>query len=89
MTCAVPFSRFGTFATSNKSALYAAIESLSRSIRSQVIFFDTAASIAMVLAAILGITLAVLLLQRVLVPIRLLALAADQQEAPLLDEPKK
>ncbi|MFZ2447174.1 MAG: ATP-binding protein [Syntrophobacteraceae bacterium] len=82
-----PFFAIRDLCDQYKNAQYGAIDSLSRSIRSQVVFFDTAASIAMVLAAILGITLAVLLLQRVLVPIRLLALAADPQEAPSLDEP--
>jgi signal transduction histidine kinase len=61
-----------------KQIQYDRINSLSGRIRSQVVFFDIAASAAMVIALVLGITLAVLLLSRVLVPIRLLALGADR-----------
>lgn len=70
-----------------KQVQYESIGALSGGIRSHVTFFDTAATIAMVSAAILGIILAVLLLNRVLVPIRLLALAADRDGESAGDEP--
>jgi signal transduction histidine kinase len=70
-----------------KQVQYDTIGSLSGKIRSQVVFFDIAASAAMLCAVVLGITLAVLLLNRVLVPIRLLAHAVDKRGNPSPHEP--
>jgi signal transduction histidine kinase len=70
-----------------KQVQYDKIGSISEGIRLKVAFFDTAASIAMVCALSLGITLGILLLSRVLVPIRLLALTAGREGGVLPDEP--
>lgn len=70
-----------------KRIQYDRIGSLSGKVHFQVVLFDIAASAAMVLALALGVTLAVLLLNRVLVPIRLLALAADKRPEASAREP--
>ncbi|SPJ16049.1 Integral membrane sensor signal transduction histidine kinase [Syntrophobacter sp. SbD2] len=70
-----------------KQVQYERVSSISEGIRLKVAFFDTAASMAMVCALGLGITLGVLLLSRVLVPIRLLALTAGRDGGVSLDEP--
>lgn len=71
-----------------KQAQYDRVDSISQSIRVQVKFFDTAAGLGMICALALGIMLGVLLLSRVLVPIRLLALTANRGDAGgALEEP--
>ncbi len=70
-----------------KQVQYDKVGLISEGIRLKVAFFDTASSIAMVCALSLGITLGVLLLSRVLVPIRLLALTAGREGGVLPDEP--
>ncbi|MHC1727151.1 MAG: ATP-binding protein [Syntrophobacteraceae bacterium] len=69
-----------------KQVQYEKIGLVSGNVRSYVRFFDTAASLAMILALTLGTILAVLLWSRVLVPIRLLALTADPQTEGSIDE---
>jgi signal transduction histidine kinase len=75
-----PFFAIRDLCEQFKVAQYSAVESLSKSIRSQVKFFEAAASAAMVCAGVLGIILAFLLLQRVLAPLRMLAVAVDRHE---------
>ncbi|MGC9965915.1 MAG: ATP-binding protein [Syntrophobacteraceae bacterium] len=70
-----------------KRAQYDRVGSISEDIKVQVKFFDTTAILAMICALGLGITLGVLLLNRVLVPIRLLALTANRDGGVSLDEP--
>jgi len=82
-----PFFSIKDLCEQYKKAQYEGIASLTQAMHSQVLFFDISASVAMVFAAILGISLTVLLLHRVLVPIRLLALAAGSHEDKTLDEP--
>src|SRR5208283_4850869 len=82
-----PFFAIRDLCEQFKQAQYERVASLSEDIRLKVVFFDTAASIAMISAIGLGIALAVLLLNRVLVPIRLLALTAGRDEGGSLDEP--
>lgn len=82
-----PFFAIRDFCEQFKRLQYKRIAYLSASLQSHMFYFSTAAIAAIVLAIIIGITLALLLLQRVLVPIRLIALAADRQEAFSPDEP--
>jgi signal transduction histidine kinase len=70
-----------------KQIQYERIGSLSGRIHHQVIFFDIAATTAMVIGLVLAIMLAVLLLNRLLVPLRLLALAAGKHGDPSAHEP--
>ncbi len=70
-----------------KQDQYERVGSISEGIRLKVAIFDTAASIAMICALGLGIALGALLLSRVLVPIRLLALTAGRDGGVSLDEP--
>ena len=82
-----PFYSIRDLCEQFKQVQYDRVGLISESIRLKVAFFDTAASIAMICALGLGITLGVLLLSRVLVPIRLFALAAGREGGVSLDEP--
>lgn len=82
-----PFFSIRDLLEQYKQVQYATINSLSEGIRSQVVFFDTAAVIAMLSALSLGVALMVLFLNKVLLPIRLLAAIADKDGAHSLDEP--
>ncbi|MGP8196623.1 MAG: ATP-binding protein [Syntrophobacteraceae bacterium] len=82
-----PFYSLRDLCEQFKQVQYERVSSISEGIRLKVAFFDTAASIAMICALGLGITLGVLLLSRVLVPIRLLALTAGPDGGVSLDEP--
>ena len=81
-----PFYAIRELCEQFKQIQYERVGHLSSGIRSQVIFFDTAASLAMLIALGLGITLGVLLWNRVLVPIRLLMRTAGR-EGSTADEP--
>lgn len=70
-----------------KQVQYERVGSISAAIRVKVAFFDTTAIIAMICALGLGISLGALLLSRVLVPIRLLALTAGRDGSISLEEP--
>jgi signal transduction histidine kinase len=82
-----PFYSIRDLCEQFKQVQYEKVGLSSEGIRLKVAFFDTAASIAMVCAMGLGITLGVLLLSRVLVPIRLLALTAGREGGVSVDEP--
>jgi signal transduction histidine kinase/CHASE3 domain sensor protein len=82
-----PFFSIRDLCEQFKQTQYDRVGSISEGIRLKVAFFDIAASIAMICALGLGITLGVLLLSRVLVPIRLLALTAGRDGGVSLDEP--
>jgi len=82
-----PFYAIRDLCEQFKQMQYGRVIAIANGIRLKVTFFDVAASIAMVCALGLGITLGVLLLSRVLVPIRLLAFAADRNGGVSLDEP--
>jgi signal transduction histidine kinase len=82
-----PFFAIRDLCEQFKQVQYERVVAIAKGIRMKVTFFDIAASVAMVCALGLGITLGVLLLSRVLVPIRLLALTADRSGGASLDEP--
>ena len=82
-----PFYSLRDLCEQFKQVQYERVSSISEGIRLKVAFFDTAASIAMICALGLGITLGVLLLSRVLVPIRFLAHTAGRDGDVSLDEP--
>jgi signal transduction histidine kinase len=82
-----PFYSIRDLCEQFKQRQYERVASIAEGIRLQVAFFDSFASIAMICAIGLGIALAVLLLNRVLVPIRLLALTADRNAGVSLEEP--
>lgn len=82
-----PFYSLRDLCEQFKQLQYQRVGSISAHIDEQMRFFDTVSILSMICALILGITLGVLLLNRVLVPIRLLALTADQDENVSFDEP--
>ncbi len=81
-----PFFSIRDLCEQFKQMQYEEIGALTRSVRSHVKFFTTAASLAMGFALTLGIILSVLLWSRVLVPIRLLSLTGDRKDQESVDE---
>jgi signal transduction histidine kinase/CHASE3 domain sensor protein len=82
-----PFYAIRDLCEQFKQVQYDRVGKISEGIRMKVVFFDMAACIAMICALALGVTLGILLLNRVLVPIRLLAFTAGQSGDVSLDEP--
>ncbi len=82
-----PFYALRDLCEQFKQLQYERVGSISEHIEVQMRFFDTVSILAMVCALVLGITLGVLLLNRVLVPIKLLALTAVRDDNVLFDEP--
>lgn len=82
-----PFFSIKDLCEQYKKAQYDGIALVTQTIHSRALYYDVAATLAIILAVALGVFLTVLLFHRVLAPIRFLALAAGRQVESCLDEP--